>query len=141
MTYNSARAATVRRSVSHGLGRSGMALLSLTLVLAPLASHAAAFTANDADVLGNWGGGAKDPTNHYEIVAGPAPSEYQLISPTAEKVPPIVLRRVAADTFASPTGTAPTAKFTLTSARHAKLYIHDNSKKRLTLTYLLLDKQ
>jgi hypothetical protein len=140
MTYDPARAAMMWRSVNRALGRSAMALLSLTLAFAPLTSHAAAFTAKDADVIGAWGGDAKDATNRYRIVAGPGPGEYQLISLTS-KAPPIVLRRVAADTFASAKGTAPTVKFTLTAARNAELYIHDASKKGLSLTYLLLNKQ
>ncbi|MDB5423538.1 MAG: hypothetical protein JWQ29_954 [Phenylobacterium sp.] len=142
MTHGLARPVPFKRPAGRWIGWSAMALFALLLALAPQMSHAATFSAKDADAIGKWGPDVKeDPTRHYEVVAGPRPGQLQLISPAVLKIPPIALHRVAANAFASAPGTAPTASLTLTDARHARLKVNENSKKRLAFTYLLLDKQ
>jgi len=141
MTYELARTATIERSAQPWLAWGATALLSAILVLAPQASHAAAFSAKDADAIGKWTGDAKDPAKNYKVAPGSQPGEVQLISPAGLETAPIALHRVAANAFASTPGTAPTATLTVTKARHARLKIHDDSRKRLTFTYVLLEKQ
>ena len=143
MTYEPARAATIKRLAEPWLAWGATALLSLMLMLmlAPHASYAAAFSAKDADAVGRWVGDARDPTNHYEVAPGSQPGELQLITPPALEMAPIALHRVAENAFASTPGTGPTATLTVTKAGHARLKIHDDSKKRLTFTYLLLEMQ
>ena len=141
MTYELARAATMRRLAPCWLTWSATALLSLILLLAPQASHAAAFSATDADAIGRWAGDAKNPVNSYQVTPGAQPGEFVLVSPPALGLAPIELHRVAANVFASAPGAAPSTTLTVTKERHARLKIHDGRKKGLSFTYLLLDKQ
>jgi hypothetical protein len=141
MTDELARAATIRRLAQPWLAWSATALLSLILLLAPQASHAAAFSATDVDAIGRWAGDAKNPINSYQVTPGSQPGEVVLISPPELGLAPIELHRVASTAFASAPGVAPTATLTVTKERHARLKIHDSSKKGLSFTYLLLDKQ
>ena len=141
MADDLANADTIKRLQTPWQAWGAAAILSLMLVLAPHPGHAATFSAKDSDAIGTWVGDAKDPANHYEVVAGPRPGEFQLISPDMLKVPPITLHRITENAFASASGTTPIAKLTLTAARHARVKVHEDSKKRFTFTYLLLDKQ
>lgn len=141
MTCELARAATIKRLAPPWLTWSATALLSLILLLAPQASHAAAFSATDADAIGRWAGDAKNPVNSYQVTPGSQPGELVLISPPALGLAPIELHRVAANAFTSAPGASPTATLTVTKARHARLRIYDGSRKGLSFAYQLLDKQ
>ena len=141
MADDLANADAIKRLINPWQAWGAAAFWSLILVLTPHPGHAATFSAKDSDAIGTWVGDAKDPTNHYEVVAGSRPGELQLISPDMLKVPPIPLHRVAENAFASASGTTPIAKLTLTEARHARVKVHEDSKKRFTFTYLLLEKQ
>jgi hypothetical protein len=121
---------------------SATVLLSLVVLLcaAPHAARSATFSATDADAIGKWTSDAKDPSKQYEVRAGTGPGQLQLISPAADKVPPILLRRAGPNVFASAPGAAPDARLTLTSARHGRVRVHQDDNKSVHFTLLLLDK-
>ena len=140
MTNRSTRNLAALSILSRRFRRIAVLLLSLSM-LAPQASFAGDLSSKDRELVGQWVGDEKDPTNHYEIAIGARSGELQLVSPAELKLAPIALRRVAPGKFASIDGASPTATVAMFGHDQMRLKVQGKTRSGETFVYLLLHKQ
>lgn len=118
------------------------ALLSLVLLLAATASHAAA-PAKDADVLGRWVADKNQPAMDYSVTAGPSGKIIVAVPAQAvgrAKGETLTLERVGLGSFSTPKGGKVRASFTVTGPRRAEFKMMVNRPDAFNLTDQLLER-